>query len=421
MTILVLASPCLAAFEETQTDARVYGMAGAGAALADFPQAGAINPALPAFCEMQSVNAGAGLPFGLKDLAATATAVSYQRGRYGLAAGIAAVGNQLYREATVRMALGMRVFERAAIGAAVNGHHLGIARYGSATAVGFDAGLIGSPFENLTLAVAAGNLNHPAIGESDEEISQTLSCGASFRPVSQVTLAVQLQAQENWPVQLRVGQEYRYRDRLFLRAGFTDRPNQASLGFGAAHGKFRLDYAVRTHPVLNLSHCLSLHYETQRVARFEKPKTATMTQTKPLSLAKLDLNAASHSDLLLLPGIGEVAAKQILALRDSLGSVASLNDLSAIKGLTNRDLERVAPYTVQELKRVEIEPVKVNINDASAEELGALPGIGPGTAEDIITHRIKNGRFKHPEDLMDVKGIGRVKFEKMKDLITVEP
>jgi competence protein ComEA len=62
---------------------------------------------------------------------------------------------------------------------------------------------------------------------------------------------------------------------------------------------------------------------------------------------------------------------------------------------------------------------KVNINTATAEQLQELPGIGKKVAERIIEYREKN-QFEKPEDLMQVKGIGAKKYEKIKDLITVE-
>ncbi len=50
-----------------------------------------------------------------------------------------------------------------------------------------------------------------------------------------------------------------------------------------------------------------------------------------------------------------------------------------------------------------------------------LPGIGPGTAINIIAHREANGPFATIEDIMDVPGIGDGKFEAIRDLITVGP
>lgn len=61
----------------------------------------------------------------------------------------------------------------------------------------------------------------------------------------------------------------------------------------------------------------------------------------------------------------------------------------------------------------------VNINAASVEELDALPGVGPATAQRIIDDRESNGPFATPEDLMRVRGIGPKKFEEMRDAIVV--
>ncbi|MBP5417075.1 MAG: helix-hairpin-helix domain-containing protein [Clostridiales bacterium] len=60
---------------------------------------------------------------------------------------------------------------------------------------------------------------------------------------------------------------------------------------------------------------------------------------------------------------------------------------------------------------------RVDINDAGVSELSQLPGIGPKTAEKIISYRETNGRFETKEDIMKVPGIGESKFEKIKDLI----
>ncbi|MGQ9678714.1 MAG: ComEA family DNA-binding protein, partial [bacterium] len=61
----------------------------------------------------------------------------------------------------------------------------------------------------------------------------------------------------------------------------------------------------------------------------------------------------------------------------------------------------------------------ININSAPEEVLCELPGIGPKTAQRIIEYRERVGKFKSVEELMNVRGIGPKKFEKIKDLITV--
>ncbi len=59
---------------------------------------------------------------------------------------------------------------------------------------------------------------------------------------------------------------------------------------------------------------------------------------------------------------------------------------------------------------------KININNATSEELDTLPGIGPSTAKKIIQSR----PFSNIEDIKNVSGIGDSKYNQIKDLITVE-
>lgn len=63
---------------------------------------------------------------------------------------------------------------------------------------------------------------------------------------------------------------------------------------------------------------------------------------------------------------------------------------------------------------------RVNINEASAEELAELKGIGKALAERIVAYRSLSGHFILKEDIKRVKGIGPALYEKIKDAIAVE-
>jgi competence ComEA-like helix-hairpin-helix protein len=63
---------------------------------------------------------------------------------------------------------------------------------------------------------------------------------------------------------------------------------------------------------------------------------------------------------------------------------------------------------------------KVNVNTAGVEELVKLPGIGPGFAQRIVQYRQQHGPFRRIEDLMNVKGIAKKRFERIRERITTQ-
>lgn len=62
---------------------------------------------------------------------------------------------------------------------------------------------------------------------------------------------------------------------------------------------------------------------------------------------------------------------------------------------------------------------KLDLNNATAEELVALPGIGPAIANRILALR-RTRRFYKVEDLLQVRGIGQAKLEKLRPYVKVE-
>ncbi|MBL7249530.1 helix-hairpin-helix domain-containing protein [Alcanivorax marinus] len=61
----------------------------------------------------------------------------------------------------------------------------------------------------------------------------------------------------------------------------------------------------------------------------------------------------------------------------------------------------------------------VNLNTASAEELQALRGVGPKTAELIVRWREEEGPFQSVEQLLAIKGIGEKTLARLRDQITL--
>lgn len=59
----------------------------------------------------------------------------------------------------------------------------------------------------------------------------------------------------------------------------------------------------------------------------------------------------------------------------------------------------------------------VHLNTATVEELDALPGVGPVTAQKIVDFRQANGAFASVDELDAVPGIGPARLEELRKLV----
>ncbi len=115
----------------------------------------------------------------------------------------------------------------------------------------------------------------------------------------------------------------------------------------------------------------------------------------------------------LQPRVG-LEASQLQLLLDSLAQAQSA---VALVGAQQQGMPGDTQRLLPRRKAMPTEPV--NINTASKAELMTLPGVGEVIAERILEYR-RHKRFETPEELMEVKGIGPKKFERLRPYIRVE-
>ncbi len=75
-----------------------------------------------------------------------------------------------------------------------------------------------------------------------------------------------------------------------------------------------------------------------------RPRTRSRKNKAAPVQASLDLNRADEQTLSLLPGIGPILAKRIVAYRDLNGGFASLDELLDVAGMTPRRLDALSAF-----------------------------------------------------------------------------
>jgi len=105
--------------------------------------------------------------------------------------------------------------------------------------------------------------------------------------------------------------------------------------------------------------------------------------------------------------VKKAVAAALIALV-TLGSVASF---AAANGEENKPSQTKAAAKTP--------AKKVQLNAATAEELEALPKIGPKTAQRIVEYRDSHKGFKTVDELLNVKGIGPKVLELIRPHITL--
>ena len=178
-------------------------------------------------------------------------------------------------------------------------------------------------------------------------------------------------------------------------------------------------------------------YASPDVSPSQVEVVSAISQDKQVTV---DIRTAAKEDLLLLPGIGEKRAQDILDRR-AQKQFESLNELLEIKGIGAKTFAKLLPMLVPfgEAPRVETESIApaqktvqapaatpksqltnmVNLNSASLDELCTLPGIGVVKAQAILDYRSENGVFQTIEDITKVKGIGAKTLEKIRSRLSI--
>ena len=156
--------------------------------------------------------------------------------------------------------------------------------------------------------------------------------------------------------------------------------------------------------------------------------------SKKLSLRLLLLITALFSSFLIGVFIGRATgesnvklshyeqAAQDVAITETTNITEATTETTTVAEMTETYAEtepEAEPSVAPETNASSDSRGKININNASAEDLMLLPGIGEVLAQRILDYRDENGSFGSISELINIRGIGEKTLNKISDYITV--
>ncbi len=124
----------------------------------------------------------------------------------------------------------------------------------------------------------------------------------------------------------------------------------------------------------------------------------------------MDLNKATAQELKTINGIGDKLSARIIKFRDRLGGFLIDDQLNDVYGLEVEVVQRTL-LKFKVLKKPIVQ--KININEASSEEIAKLVYIQKHVAEAIVDYRNINGAVGSFDELAIIKDFPKDKIERL--------
>ena len=111
---------------------------------------------------------------------------------------------------------------------------------------------------------------------------------------------------------------------------------------------FILGFALGKDPesegVLLISSVENVENTSINVSSAEAVEITPVENSDPLADLRIDINTATAEDFVLLPGIGEKTAVNIITYRESVENFLSIDELLNVDGIGEKKLEDIRPY-----------------------------------------------------------------------------
>jgi len=242
------------AFEKKDVGASSFALGNAAVAIDEFPFALYYNPAALSASKKYRMAFTVHNYFGISNLNEIDLTTCFNFAEHPFSVAINRFGDRRYQEIQFTAGSRFEIIKDCSIGFSVQCYILSIKDYGQALAWGVNFAVLYNILPEITIGSMITNLNRPTISRPREQLPRTMSIGFAYYPVSEFMVSVDLFQDTRYDQELRAGFSYRVIPTLTIRAGVEDQLNLYSYGLGINIDWITLDYSLRTHTVLGVSH-----------------------------------------------------------------------------------------------------------------------------------------------------------------------
>lgn len=171
-----------------------------------------------------------------------------------------------YNETQIGLAYGRKLGKKVDVGAQFNYNGINISSgYGNASAISFELGAVMHISEKLHAGLHANNPVGGKFGKNkDEELSAVYTFGLGYEASEKFFVSTEIVKEENQPVNINAGMQYRFIKQLMARAGVSTATSSAWLGLGLTVKSFRVDVTAGYHPQLGITPGLLFLFEFKK-------------------------------------------------------------------------------------------------------------------------------------------------------------
>jgi len=156
--------------------------------------------------------------------------------------------------------------------------------------------------------------------------------------------------------------------------------------------------------------------ETLKKKEFTTPNEARGIWKKA-GVVRFDINTTDTSQLKSIYGIGEKLSLRIIKYRESLGGFIRQDQLNEIFGLDSAVVNRLIKKSFVEEN---FQPVKLNLNTATEQELDKHPYLNRNETKAIVAYRFQHGKFTSIDELFNIQLLNKKTIDKIRHYITID-